>query len=107
VEQLEAAFAGQLAAKHIDLPLYRIVLPDGEIRHIQTTFTVQYDAAGKPIGMTGVNHDVTEPRNIELRLRDAKQQADAANAAKSAFLANMSNEIRTPLNAVLGMLDLV
>ncbi|MBP0590860.1 response regulator [Paraburkholderia sp. LEh10] len=107
LEKLEAAFAGDAAQRHVHLPLYRIVLPDGEVRHIQTTLTVQRDAAGNPVGMTGVNHDVTRQRNIELRLRDAKHQADAANAAKSAFLANMSHEIRTPLNAVLGMLDLV
>jgi len=44
---------------------------------------------------------------VEQRLREAKDQAEAANRAKSEFLANMSHEIRTPLNGVLGMTQLL
>lgn len=42
----------------------------------------------------------------EAALRDAKEAAEAANAAKSQFLANVSHDLRTPMNAVLGMTDL-
>ncbi|KVK85182.1 hybrid sensor histidine kinase/response regulator [Burkholderia cepacia] len=51
--------------------------------------------------------DITSQKNVERRLDEAARAADAANDAKSAFLATMSHEIRTPLNAILGNLELI
>jgi PAS domain S-box-containing protein len=58
-------------------------------------------------GTIWIGEDVTERRQIAQSLSDARDAADAANRAKSAFLANTSHEIRTPLNGLLGLARMV
>jgi signal transduction histidine kinase len=56
-------------------------------------------------GWLSTYSDVTEARQAEEELRRAKEAAEAANQAKSRFLATMSHELRTPLNSVIGFSD--
>ena len=63
--------------------------------------------AGQPAELQCVGRDVTDRTETERALSDARDQADAANRAKSRFLAMASHEIRTPLNGILGMSGLL
>ncbi len=63
--------------------------------------------AGQPAELQCVGRDVTDRTETERALGEARDQADAANRAKSRFLAMASHEIRTPLNGIIGMSGLL
>ncbi|UTW08566.1 PAS domain S-box protein [Pseudomonas benzenivorans] len=107
VAATEAALMAAVEGRKDYDPQFRIVLPDGRIRHIQAGAYVERDEQGKALCVTGINRDISAQRELETTLRGAKEQADEACAAKAALLANMSHEIRTPMNAILGTLALL
>lgn len=66
-----------------------------------------FDEQGRNTGAFAMVTDITDRKQAEEALREAKKAAEAASRAKSAFLANMSHEIRTPMNAILGFTQLL
>ena len=78
----------------------------GQVRDVEIYCNPIQDSGGV-VGAVMFGKDITRRRMAEEALRSAKEEAVAANRAKSQFLANMSHELRTPLNSVIGFANVL
>jgi|WetSurMetagenome_2_1015567.scaffolds.fasta_scaffold09909_3 PAS domain S-box-containing protein len=79
-----------------------VTLADGNIHVFSTIKSPMFDDFGEPTGLFGIARDITERKEMENSLIEAKEKAEESDRLKTAFLHNISHEIRTPMNAIVG-----
>ncbi len=84
----------------------KVVRKDGRLLDVNASITVLKDNKGHIMGAIAILRDLSRQKLVEEQLVQAKLAAEEANTSKSVFLAKMSHEVRTPMNAVIGMLEL-
>ncbi len=107
VESYKIASNVRLSMHDRFVAAYRVKLPNDEIRHLQEIGQAVRSKDGTLIRSFGTIQDITEPVELAESLRRAREEAVAADRAKTEFLAHMSHELRSPLNSILGFSQII
>ena len=104
--RIESAMAQVIAqGESFDLELQKVTAR-GKLIDVRVTGAPTW-LDGRVVRVSGIFQDITERKQYETSLQEARLRAEQATRSKGQFLANMSHEIRTPMNAILGMLKLL
>ena len=108
--RVKEALTGLMEGRYEDYhQQYQYHLPNSTKTYWEETFATvdKRDLEGKPISIVGTTQRIDDRKEIERALIDARNRAEESERLKTAFLANITHEVRTPLNAIVGFSDVL
>lgn len=107
-EVLTNLFSGAIATKKKKLSYsYRIRNKTGEYLWREDNTQFKFDENGDYSGLFTISRDITDRKKVEMALNEALIKSQASNRLRTAFIQNISHEVRTPLNGILGFGELL